>query len=154
MAELPMPHHWPTALQATQRCLHNQGFVFCVNKCNDENMKNACHCVHLQNRWGHFKSKCKKKKTIIKLLWLKIYPKRNMTQVFKTAQSGLSTVHWHSLQCIKSGVTARKKPRKHRMHPRLLCADHCEYYEKALHNVKGLLWLETVSRSVQLYGAR
>lgn len=30
----------------------------------------------------------------------------------------------------KSGVSAREKPRKHRMQPRRLCADQCEYYER------------------------
>ena len=30
----------------------------------------------------------------------------------------------------KSGGSAREKPRKHRMLPRLLCADLCEYYER------------------------
>lgn len=124
MAELPMPHQWPTALQAMQRCLHYQGFVSCVNKSNEVDTRNACLCV--------WKIEVQMSKTNIKFLLVKIRREKNTFDktVKKNAQSEMSAVVSALIAVQKSGVSAREKPRKHRMLPLLLRADLCEYYER------------------------
>lgn len=50
--------------------------------------------------------------------------------MFRTAQSGLSAVHWHSLQCIKVEWRRGKSRENTERIPGFFCADRCEYYER------------------------
>lgn len=94
MAELPMPHQWPTALQAMRRCLHHQGFVSCVNKSNEVDTRNACLCVR--------RIEVQMSKTSIKFLWVKIRRKKTFDKTVKKLPSQRCQrwfLHW--LQCRK-----------------------------------------------------